>query len=223
MNLKFFIDFDGTITQQDVIDAILERFADPQWRMIEREWADGRIGSRECLSRQMGLVKATKAEFRKLVGEIKVDPAFYDFLKTAKRLSVPVIIASDGMDWVIREILKEDLPVFSNKLEWTPEGVRIGFPEGPLCVHSCANCKARVITSQRLPGETVVFVGDGLSDRFATGHADVVFAKNKLLKFCEENKIKHEPYVNFENIEKWLLARHSHRLGSLPKGSYATV
>ncbi len=222
MSIKFFVDFDGTITEQDVVDQILERFADPEWRVIEKEWADGRIGSRECLSRQMGLVKATKAEFKKLVGEIKVEPTFYDFLKTARSLSIPVIVASDGMDWVIREILKEEVPVFSNKLEWTQEGIRIGFPEGPLCVHSCANCKARVIASQRSADDTVVFVGDGLSDRFATGHADVVFAKNKLVKFCEENNIKHKHYTSFKDIEQWLI-RHCDGLGSISKGSYATI
>src|SRR5438876_1154800 len=44
-----FLDFDGTITRRDAIDAILDAYADPQWLDIEDAWKSGRIGSRECL------------------------------------------------------------------------------------------------------------------------------------------------------------------------------
>ena len=41
MKYIFFCDFDGTVTKEDVIDRILEEFADPMWKDIERvlgEW-----------------------------------------------------------------------------------------------------------------------------------------------------------------------------------------
>ena len=49
--IKFFIDFDGTITLEDVVDRVLDRFASGEWKKVEREWVEGKIGSRECLSR----------------------------------------------------------------------------------------------------------------------------------------------------------------------------
>ena len=55
-------DFDGTITRTDVIDNILQRFADPSWQAIEAQWVQGEIGSRECLSRQLSLVNASPAQ-----------------------------------------------------------------------------------------------------------------------------------------------------------------
>jgi len=42
-----FLDFDGTITQRDATDVILEAYADPGWLRIEEEWKAGRIGSRD--------------------------------------------------------------------------------------------------------------------------------------------------------------------------------
>jgi len=39
-----FLDFDGTITRRDAVDAILEKFADPRWLAIEEDWKSGRIG-----------------------------------------------------------------------------------------------------------------------------------------------------------------------------------
>ena len=212
--IRFFIDFDGTITTRDVVDAILERFASAEWRAVEEEWAAGKIGSRECLSRQMALVQVSQSELKRLLKEIQVDKDFASFLKRAAEFSVPVAIVSDGFDFVIREVLAqhfkrspalvENLPVFSNRLIWVNGRLQVAFSEGPACAHGCANCKPRVIDSLRASGDATVFVGDGLSDRFAAKVSDLTFAKGKLLKFCKEHKIRHKSYESFREIEEWL-------------------
>ena len=213
--MQFFIDFDGTITKKDVVDLILEHFASSDWRKVEQEWVDGKIGSRECLRRQIALVKVTREQLKKLDDHIEVDPAFFPFLKSAQNLGVPVTIVSDGFRIMIEQILRhasknadqrwELMPVFSNQLEWRGSKVEARFPDGPVCEHGCANCKPRVIASRRLPGKQVIFVGDGHSDRFAAQAADLTFAKNKLLKFCEEKNLTHKKYSNFKEIEEWML------------------
>ena len=224
MNTRFFVDFDGTITKNDVIDMILERFAKPEWKKIEKDWSQGRIGSRECLEKQMRLVQASPADLKKLVSEVELDVTFISFLKKTKKLSVPVIIVSDGLDWVIREVLKNnfqkspelisEMEIYSNRLDWKKNGVGISFPNGPVCAHACANCKERIMKNLSAADDFVVFVGDGLSDRTAAGAATLTFAKNELLGFCEQNKIKHRRYTNFNDISKWLSSR---------KASYVTV
>lgn len=212
--LHFFIDFDGTISKADVVDLILDRFASDEWRKVEEEWIQGRIGSRECLSRQIALVSATKEEFARLITEVDVDPYFVSFLKRAKAYGIPVTIVSDGFKIVIEEVLKRTLknsldlwhhlPVFSNRLEWVNGRLKAYFPEGSACEHGCANCKSKVIVAHRKDGVKIVFVGDGLSDRFAAEASDLTFAKSKLLKYCEEKKINHKKYVSFKDIEEWI-------------------
>jgi len=53
-----------------------------------------------------------------------------------------------------------------------------------------------------------IFVGDGLSDKYAADVADVVFAKTKLADYCYENSIPHNRYRNLgqvaESLEKAL-------------------
>lgn len=225
-SLRFFIDFDGTISKNDVVDLILERFGMRQWTDIERLWLEGKIGSRECLSRQMDLVSAREEDFSALINEVEIDPAFVSFLARAKNLNVPVTIVSDGFDIVIGSILKRalskdpellsNLPVYSNKLIRSANGYKAQFPEGPLCEHACANCKPRVIRALSKEGEKIIFVGDGLSDRFAAAEAHLTFAKSKLLKFCQEKKIAHRPYQDFREIEAWLSSerKDSHALVS---------
>jgi 2-hydroxy-3-keto-5-methylthiopentenyl-1-phosphate phosphatase len=53
MKCHVFVDFDGTISPLDTTDLLLDRFADPLWRKIEAEWVTGRIGSLECMARQI--------------------------------------------------------------------------------------------------------------------------------------------------------------------------
>src|ERR671939_573266 len=92
-----FLDFDGTITERDAIDALLDAYADPQWLAIEAEWQAGRIGSRECLRAQLALVRASREEVNALLDSIKVDRGFATLLETCAALRVPVHIVSDGL------------------------------------------------------------------------------------------------------------------------------
>ena len=223
---RFFIDFDGTITKNDIVDLILDRFASNDWKKVEAEWVQGKIGSRECLTRQIALVSATKEDIIRLTAKAEIDSHFVSFLRRAKACGISVAIVSDGFRVVIEEVLKRALkaspellhrlPIFSNQLEWANGLLSVCFPEGPACEHACANCKSRVIEDHRTPDQKIIFIGDGLSDRFAAAASDLTFAKggangrSPLLKFCEENKINHEKYSSFKEIETWLI-RHSDR------------
>ena len=214
-SVQFFIDFDGTITKTDVVDKILEKFASDEWKEIEKEWIEGTIGSRECLTRQLALVSATKTEISQLISEVEIDPHFVSFLKLADQYGVSVTIVSDGFRLIIEGVLKHALKntgdlykfisIYANDLVWKDEHLNVAFPDGAVCQHGCANCKPRVILKRQTKGKKVIFIGDGLSDRFAAMVSDLTFAKSKLLKFCEQKNIKHKKYSNFKEIEEWMI------------------
>ena len=54
-----YVDFDGTIAPSDPTDTVFERFCDPSWRTIEREWQEGRRTARDCMAQQVDLLRAT--------------------------------------------------------------------------------------------------------------------------------------------------------------------
>lgn len=207
---KFFIDFDGTIANVDVIDTLLERYADVSWKQIEERWANGEIGSRECLSRQVALIRMKPEELENVIQHIQIDASFPKFLELSAQLQIQVTIVSDGMDQIIRGVLKRFMPddkipvIYSNKLSWSNQAMQIGFPEGEMCVHACANCKERVIQRLRKSDDLVIYVGDGLSDRFGAAVSDITFAKKKLLNYCKQNLIPYRPFNHFSEISEWL-------------------
>ena len=208
-----FLDFDGTVTLHDATDAILEAFADPAWLEIEDAWLSGRIGSRECLTRQMALVSATRDQVDQLLDEIGVDPGFAMLLETCAARAVPVHIVSDGFDYCIDRILGRpdlkmlagltDSHIVSSRLR--PDGRRWSatFDHPPTaCAHGCATCKPAAMGRLTVAGAVTVFVGDGMSDQYAAAGADVVFAKDKLAAFCDASAILYSPYDTLAAVAK---------------------
>jgi len=206
-----FSDFDGTITQIDVTDAILSELAHPTWEEIEQEWVRGVIGSRECLSRQMALVHASEQRLNSLIDSVPVDPHFADFRRFLRRRRIPFYVVSDGFDYVIARVLercrvngplRNGSHLFSSALRVEGERLVTSFPHSPApCEHGCATCKAAIMQRLRRKHYPVIFIGDGLSDRFAVEISDVVFAKRALLAYCRDKNIACRPFESFADIQ----------------------
>jgi 2,3-diketo-5-methylthio-1-phosphopentane phosphatase len=209
-----FCDFDGTITQLDLTDQILTQLAHPSWREIEQQWMQGMIGSRECLERQIALVNAPAEELHAVIDAAAVDTEFTAFCKFARKKRLPLYIVSDGFDYVIRRVLKRagverhfrsGTNLFASALRLEGRRLVPSFPHSPEpCAHGCATCKAVLIRRLREGRQPVIFIGDGMSDRFAVELADVVFAKRQLLAHCRENGIACHAFETFKDVQTTL-------------------
>jgi 2-hydroxy-3-keto-5-methylthiopentenyl-1-phosphate phosphatase len=132
---------------------------------------------------------------------------------------VPVHIVSDGFDYCIGRILGRpdlnllarltDSHIVSSSLRLDGGRWRATFAHPPEpCAHGCATCKPTAMERLNAAGAVTVFVGDGLSDRYAATCANVVFAKDKLAAFCKNASIPCTPYDTLatvaEGIERLL-------------------
>src|SRR5437667_5825953 len=151
-----FLDFDGTITRRDVVDAILELFADPGWLTLETEWRAGRMGSRDCLQAQMALVRASCQQLDSLLDEIEIDEGLSPLLQLCADHDIPTHIISDGFDYCINRILSRankrmhsllrGARICASRLEVRGHPWRTGFPFfNQTCAHGCATCKPAVM------------------------------------------------------------------------------
>jgi len=200
LKCRVFVDFDGTIAPVDTTDLLLERFAAPAWRDIEEDWKAGRIGSRECLVRQIDLVRASQAEMDAFIAAIEIDPGFVDFARLCGRLGHPIMVVSDGLDRTIRAVLERhrlELPFYANHLEWRgADRWRLTFPHARSdCRALSGNCKCRF--TEGAPREMSIVVGDGRSDFCVAGRADLVLAKGALLDHCSAANLPHFAFVDF--------------------------
>ncbi len=195
-----FVDFDGTIALEDTTDVILERFADPQWRAIESDWLAGLIGSRECMARQVDLIRARPEQLDELAKDIPLDPHFLDFSALCRNQGIPLTVVSDGLDRVATAMLQRagaNVPVLANRLEWLgKDRWRLAFPySADDCRAASGNCKCRAVGKE--PGTIRILVGDGRSDFCAAETADLVFAKGALAEHCHSKGLTYSTFGNF--------------------------
>ncbi len=197
-------DFDGTISVDDVTDAMLERFARPGWREIESEWEAGLIGSGECMKRQVALLDMSSAELDDFLTGVMIDPHFHSFVTAAKRLGIALQVVSDGIDRAIHFVLAQHgldgLPVYANHLVQLDERRwRLTSPNAAAaCVSACGTCKCELLARYTATSHKVLFVGDGRSDFCVAAKADFVLAKSRLINHCVGEGIAHADFGNFE-------------------------
>lgn len=218
MSIHVYVDFDGTIMPCDTTDYLFERFALPEWHSIEDEWAAGSIGSRECMERQVGLLRASRADLVSAVEALPIDPGFPRFLAACTAHGLGMTIVSDGLDLVIETVLRRHglaVPFFANRLvETVPGRWRLEFPHASAkCAVGAGHCKC-ARTAEHGDHFSVV-VGDGRSDFCIAGRADLVIATSKLLEECQATGTPHLPFHDFDEVREllmgWLAAGSNQR------------
>ncbi|MGE0627122.1 MAG: MtnX-like HAD-IB family phosphatase [Hyphomicrobiaceae bacterium] len=214
MNCRVYVDFDGTIVPSDATDTIFERFAAPSWRDVEREWQAGKIGSRECITRQVSMLRAGRSELLASLDPIQIDPDFPEFMRTFSAAGIGITIVSDGFDLVIETLLQRyglDVPHFANHLEPDADGRwRVSFPFAHAeCISLSGHCKCSRTESH--PAALKVVIGDGRSDYCIAGRADLVLAKATLLDLCRVSGTPCVPFASFADasskLADWLAGR----------------
>ena len=197
-------DFDGTISRKDVGNRMFARFARSGWKDTVEDWKAGLISSRDCLTAECSLARATADQIAQFVLTQEIDPHFKRFLHFCRRQDIPVIILSDGLDFYIDLILKkyglETLPRFANHLVIRGSRLLPSFPYFNQGCGSCGNCKGFHVRRYGQDGTTTVYIGDGYSDRCAVTAADLIFAKGDLQRYCRQQGIEHVPYRDFRDV-----------------------
>ncbi len=201
---KIFVDFDGTITKQDVGNAFFRTFGDEEEAIrAVAKWKNGEISGSELTLIEAERVKVSEEQALSYVGSFEIDSSFKTFLSFCKENGVGVIVLSDGLDFYIKKIFAvnglPDVSYFSNRAQFDQNGIKIEFPYESDC-SKCANCKGHQILTMTGSEDLIVYIGNGFSDRCAVQYADIVFAKDELLKYCEESNITYFPFDNFGEV-----------------------
>lgn len=204
--LLFVIDFDGTLSTRDTVDSLLERFAPDHWHDLEEQWLSGQINAQQCMREQLRLVEGEPQHIEAFFQQIQLDPWFKPFLDHVQSFA-QVAIVSDGLDHAIQVALANhgltDLPVYANHLRFVaPNRLDLEFPLlEARCEVGNGVCKCKVAKGLlQGPEDLMVLVGDGKSDACLAHKADIVFAKNSLIRYCTDNGIAHIPFDHFGDV-----------------------
>jgi 2,3-diketo-5-methylthio-1-phosphopentane phosphatase len=218
MALKVFVDFDGTITRQDVGNAFFRKYVgQAAYDEMLREYKDEQISVQECFRKGIAAISRLNSdEAATFVRSQEIDPSFRDFVEYCRRRDLEFHIVSDGLDFYINEILSANgiagVSVFANSLRFIPVNgysdceLRIDFPYADAECRRCACCKRNIMLTHAGDEDVIAYVGEGYSDQCPVQYADIVFAKDALQTYCQRENISYHLYDSFRDVVERLEA-----------------
>jgi 2-hydroxy-3-keto-5-methylthiopentenyl-1-phosphate phosphatase len=205
------VDFDGTITEQDLLDAIAQTFGDEEvYREVDEGLDDDRLSLNEVIRREFEPVRAPLDEVKGWVLEnVRIRPGFRELVALARERGWRLAIVSSGFRELIEPVLEreglEDVELLSNTVDTDPDGWKVRFRVSEVCETCGQPCK-RSTAVALADGSELVYVGDGYSDRCAAESADLVFARRGLAGYLEERGIPFERFEDFHSVARRLAA-----------------
>ena len=204
-----FCDFDGTISESDLIVSIARAFAPAAAAAVLPAVAAGALTVRAAVDAMIGAVPA--AAFGRVrafaLAAVKIRPGFPEFVSLCADRGWPLFVVSGGFDFFVEPALAPyagRLECFTNRVGERDGRLRVVWPHpcDELCANrgGCGLCKPALLRRLAPPGALRVLVGDGVTDLPAARAADFIFARDRLLAECRRLGLAHAPFDTFCDI-----------------------
>lgn len=201
------LDYDGTITEVDTLQLILEHWAPQAFDPAEAALEQGKLTLHEVLRQEFAAVKATEAEVLDFVHEnVRLRKGLPDLIAFCRRFRIDVVVLSAGFNNLIEPVLAAhgiDLPVLANSAEFSSDGSELFFADERLCSHCGESCKRNALIKYT-GNRPVIYAGDGFSDRCSADAADLVFARRNLAEYRRRQGLPYEPFEDFHAVRRKL-------------------
>ncbi len=196
------LDFDGTITEEDVLQQMSRRFGDPDVvHEVEDALREGQITLQQEITREFAPVTAPIDEVVAWVLErSRLRAGLSELVAFARERGWKVRVLSSGFVETIGPVLESvglgDLEIVANSVDARPDGWRVQWRDDAVCAVCGEPCKRASLPE----GHKVVYVGDGISDRCAALASDRVFATRGLARYLDEIGEPYEPFDTFLDV-----------------------
>ena len=206
-------DFDGTITQHDTLHLIVGRYGERGlWEAIEPRLRAGEVTLEQAMQEEFAGVRATPEQVRDLVlSDAGLRRGFTEFVAWARERGHRLVVLSSGFRFVIDAVLQRwglgHLEIASHEARFTADGCTLVWGDrGERCAECGRRCKRHDVRTRRVD-ETVVMIGDGISDRCVARMADVVFARAGLARDLAIDGVPYTPFEDFDEVREELESR----------------
>lgn len=213
-NIHIFSDFDGTITNEDSLVVVLDRYGDPEWRRFEKEVARGESTPFETLTNETESLKASLLDMVALLDStVTIRDGFSEFVDFVKQNNIPFSILSGGYLTFIKQIFnnagKKELVQNVTANDIVADGAdstrwKLVQNSGPKIFPDYPNCKVYPIREAKKAGCTTIYIGDGNTDYMAAKECDIVFARANLAEFMQREKRAFIPFETFFDVVNYL-------------------
>ncbi|MFD2612080.1 2-hydroxy-3-keto-5-methylthiopentenyl-1-phosphate phosphatase [Paenibacillus gansuensis] len=204
-----FCDFDGTITENDNILAIMEHFQPEGWKEMVDKLTSKQISLMDCVGSMFRLFPSSMrdevASFA--INNAKIRAGFEELLAYCKEQHIPFLVTSGGIDFFLKPILapyESSIDrIYCNGSDFSGSHMEILWPHAcdAECVNQgCGMCKTSIIRSFASDQYFRILIGDSISDFEGAKIADLVFSRSHLTELCEELQLPHIAFGTFHDV-----------------------
>ena len=212
------LDFDDTASSVNGARILLRELGvDWTRREIRERFDSGETTFKRYQEEEFDALTASVAEIKNLASDmIPMREGLSELIDAAKAGGHQLVVASAGLDIYIKPALHaaglEDVDVISVSTTTDEESDSIsGYvypPSESRCTEAWAVCKCYPMRDALRQQDEVVFVGDGrMADTCAAQTADTVFARSRLLAYCQSEGIEATAFDGLEPVAEYIRSR----------------
>lgn len=202
--MKIFCDFDGTISNNDLLDIIIKEYYGVDKLLdFENELLNNEIEHNEQLYRNFKNIPYNLEEIVEIIKNHEnnnvIDDYFNKFYNNSKKNNFDLFIISGGF----KQVINKFLPFIDTKNIYANDIYNINRNELD---------KNSIIDSLKNKDkkELCIYIGDGISDFKVVDNVDILYVKKDsiLEKYCKKNNYKCVIFKNFKELNDMIFNKH---------------
>lgn len=201
-------DFDGTLTEEDVSFALLDAFAEGDWRKLYEQYRQSKMTVSAFNAKAFTMVKASRDELLRVAREdVKLREGLRNLVSYCQERGFRFLVVSNGLDFYVKAILEDvglgNIEVYAARTQFGPDGLDVQYigPEGKVLKKGFKKAYTKLFLKQ---GYQVACIGNGPSDFFPAELAQHVFARDALMDICKAKKLKCQPFEDLNDVVRGL-------------------
>ncbi len=204
MTTIYLVDFDGTISIQDTLVYITQKFYPDKYMEWSNKIATGEYNIKDWIRVFEHQFNIQEDIYRKALDEVQIDPYFKEFIKEKE-----IRILSGGFDYNIKYIFKKfgipsTIKIYANRLEFiNHRKIKVSMDYFVETCPQCGVCKKKILYNYRKQYDKIIYIGDGISDLCVSEFADEIYAKKGkwLSRYLTNKHIPHNIFESFSEIK----------------------
>lgn len=203
-----FCDFDGTITNDDNILAMMHQFQPVGWEEIVKDLIDKKISIRQAVGGMFALMPSSmKTELvQYAVSQATIREGFGVFVDYCRGNDIALFVTSGGIDFFIYPLLApyaiDDAHIYCNGSSFAGQQIEILWPHpcDDHCDNDCGMCKTTIIRKYDPADYHRILIGDSLTDFAGAQLVETRFARSHLIELCKHLNLAYTPFEDFHTI-----------------------
>ncbi len=208
-NFAFFSDFDGTLSNKDFYQIIIDKYITEEGTKLFKRWRAKEIKDVDFLGYVFKSINRTEEEILDDILSIPLDPYAKEFIQKINNAGGDFIVLSAGTRYYIEKLFEKEgiknITIYSNNGVYKDKGIHFDIDTGHWSYSEIYGIdKAKVVEKLKSNYKTIYYAGDSEPDVRPSLLADTVFAKNQLKNLLSAENCPFVPFDNFKEIEEYL-------------------